>query len=344
MSAGRLPDLAPVNAQVVDGYDDRAPTLLTSFVGGGSFVHDQPAHTPAVWGRGDDVLLAEGESLIIAGGQGVGKTTLAGNVTRGLVADTPHDVLGLPVTPRDRTLYLAMDRPRQAARSLRRQLADVPRDVLDERLTFMVGPPPHDLARHPGVLAALAEQAGAQMVIVDSLKDAAIGLSDDEVGAGWNRARQNALRAGVDLLELHHIRKVPADKRPDIGDVYGSTWITSGAGSVLLLAGAPGDPVVKAWHLKQPMNEVGPWNLLHDQQAGTMTVDGADDLLALVRASGGVTAKEAAARLFDTLTPTRAQKEKARRRLVILVDQNLAYPSSTGASTPTVYVPAGVPA
>ena len=84
----------------------------------------------------------------------------------------------------------------------------------------------------------MARSAGAGTVVVDSLKDAAIGLTDDVVGAGWNRARQAAIVAGVQLVELHHSRKLAQGAtagQPSIDDVYGSTWLTSGTGSVILL-------------------------------------------------------------------------------------------------------------
>jgi len=120
----------------------------------------------------------------------------------------------------------------------------------------------------------MCEQAGADTVVVDSLKDAAIGLSDDEVGAGWNRARQFALREGVQVLELHHTVKRGANgAEPNtLADIYGSTWITSGAGSVISLWGEAGDPIVSLRHLKQPFAEVGPFRLLHDHTTGITTV------------------------------------------------------------------------
>jgi SHS2 domain-containing protein len=51
-----------------------------------------------------------------------------------------------------------------------------------------------------------------------------------------------------------------------------------------------------------------------------LTIEHEADLIALVKAKGvdGLTARDTAAALFDTATPTRAQKEKARRKLVRL--------------------------
>lgn len=289
------------------------------FLGGGSFILDTSPDPDPVWGEGQDVLLAEGEALIIAGPQGVGKTTLAQQLALGRCGFPEYaDLLGYPIMPgRRRVLYLAMDRPKQAARSFRRMVGEAWRDELDARLAVWQGPPPHDLARTPGLLLALARSAEADTVIVDSLKDAALGLSDDEVGSGYNRARQHALTAGVEVIELHHNRKAGQGRteRPTIDDLYGSTWLTSGAGSVLLLNGLPGDPVVSLFHLKQPCSEVGPLRIAHDNHTGRSSVWHAADLLAVVQIKGTVTAREAAGALFDTEKPTTAEVEKARRKL-----------------------------
>jgi hypothetical protein len=92
-------------------------------------------------------------------------------------------------------------------RSFHRIVGEEHRAQLHEHLTVWQGPPPGDLAKYPSLLLELCKQACADAVIVDSLKDAAVGLSADEVGAGYNRARQNACAAGVQVLELHHLRK-----------------------------------------------------------------------------------------------------------------------------------------
>lgn len=288
---------------------------------GGSFILDAPTDVPAIWGRGDQVLWAEDESLVLAGQPGVGKTTLAGQLVRGRLVG--GEVLGLPVEPgRRATLYLAMDRPRQIARALRRTLGDLPRGVLDERLVVWQGPPAADIAKHPEVLLGLAQAADADTVALDSLKDAAVGLSEDDVGAGYNRARQLCLRAGIQVIELHHtIKKGANGARPTtLADLYGSTWIAAGAGSVVLLHGAAGDPIVELLHLKQPAAEVGPFKVLHDHDAGTSAVWHTTDLVLMAKARGaaGLTAKAAATAMFETDKPSAAQVEKARRKLASL--------------------------
>ncbi len=287
-------------------------------VDGAAFILDIPPGIPAIWGSGDEVLWAEGESLLICGPPGVGKTTLAGLVLTALLG-LRTDVLGLPVKPCTKVLYLAMDRPQQIARALARQVHAEHRDVLAQRLVVWQGPPPSDLAKRPSRLAELAKAAGADVVILDSLKDAAVGLSEDEVGAGYNRARQLLLREGVELAELHHtVKRGGSGGAPTtLADVYGSTWITSGAGSAIMLSGEAGDPVVNLRHLKQPAAEVGPYSVLHDQTAGTMSIEHAADLVAIARASapGGLTAKAAAMTITDKTDVSKSEVEKARRKL-----------------------------
>jgi hypothetical protein len=88
---------------------------------------------------------------------------------------------------------------------------------------------------------------------------------------------------------------------------------------VVTLEGEPGDSVVKFRHLKQPMYEVGPFDVSHDQVRGELTVETSDEIdwLEVVKAAGdaGITAKEAAVRMTGKLTPTKAEVDKARRRL-----------------------------
>ncbi|MCV7100916.1 MULTISPECIES: AAA family ATPase [Mycobacterium] len=310
-----------VEVQPVDTEADHA-------IDGASFVLDQPEGMPSLWGRGTQVLWPKGEALMIAGGQGLGKTTLAGQLAAGLLGIGDCWVLGLPVTDLGcRILYLAMDRPRQIARSLRRQFDPADRDVLRERLTVWEGPPPRDLALNPALLAKMAAHYQAGVVIVDSLKDAAVRLSEDAVGAQWNRARQHLLAQGCQLLELHHSTKRGPAGAPisGVADVYGSTWLTSGCGSIILLAGEPGDPIVTFRHVKQPAEEVGPYQLLHDQTAGHLSIDFQVDLVELVKSTGadGLTAKDAASAITGKDKPSAAEVEKARRRLNQKVDEGV---------------------
>ena len=54
-------------------------------IDGAAFVLDQPEGMAAIWGRSTQVLWPTGEALMIAGGQGLGKTTLAGMLLKGLL-------------------------------------------------------------------------------------------------------------------------------------------------------------------------------------------------------------------------------------------------------------------
>lgn len=287
-------------------------------VDGADFILTVPELTPAVWGHDGAVAWAEGEALMLTGTPGVGKTTVAGQVVRGRLVG--GSVLGLPVTQTgSRVLYLAMDRPQQIARALARTLRDLAPEVLSEKLRVWKGPPLADVVARPEILLEMAREAGADTVVVDSLKDAAVGLSGDEVGAAYNRARQMLLTHGVEVLELHHMVKRDANgKAPrELADVYGSAWLTAGAGSVVLLAGKAGDPIVEWRHLKQPAEEVGPFSVAHDHAAGRSHIQGEFDPVEAARLSGteGLTAKGTAERMFDTAKPTNAEVQKARRKL-----------------------------
>lgn len=278
-----------------------------------------------LWGQGDDIVWAEGEALMICGPPGLGKSTLAGQLVRAQLGLQPS-VLDLPVAPVDKPiLYLAMDRPRQIRRSLRRQFSEDERDHIAGRLLVRPGPPIMDLAIDPTLLTRMAEQAGAGVVYVDSLKDAVVGLSGDEAGAMYNRARQALLASGVNICELHHLRK-PSQDSPSggISSIYGSTWLASGAGSVIILSGEPGDLVVRFRHVKTPANEVGPLHLHLNPEEGAFTVRKCDLMVSARKAGAeGLTAEDAARDLYETKRPTPGEKKKAERQLAKLASKGM---------------------
>ena len=305
---------AAQRAENVEAYSER-------LVDGAAFILDQPATPPAVWGVGNRVLWAEGESLVIAGTPGVGKSTIAAQLVSASVG-LRSDVLGYPVTECAKVLVLAMDRPRQIARNYARFFSAANRDVLAGRLVFLKGPPLADFAVDERQFLDLCTAAGlgpGDRVVVDSIKDAAVGLSEDRVGAAYNRARQLVLAEGIDVVELHHMKKNGSGDGPPkaLGDVYGSTWITSGAGSVVLIHGVAGDPVVTLLHLKQPMDDVGPLVVTHTE-TGDSTVDTkSTDVVEIVRNCGprGASTEDVAVVLCEASRPTKGQIERARRRL-----------------------------
>jgi replicative DNA helicase len=295
---------------------------------GAAFVLDMPAVGQSRWGRGGDVLWQVGESLMLCGPTGVGKTTVAGQLIAGLLGIRP-DVLGYPVLPARKVLYLAMDRPRQISRALRRLFGPEHRQVLAERLVVRQGPLPQDLVRHPTLLIELAQKYGVDVVIVDSLKDAAVKLSDDESGGNINRAIQFCNVAEVDVLVLHHQRKSEnGGTRPTkLDDVYGSALITAGTGSVVLLWGEAGAELVELVHLKPVTDPVGPLQVEHDHQAGTSTVVKGWDPLAYLRirgAQGATVAEAAQAHHGAPQTPDNSKSQQTRRKLQGLVRDGLA--------------------
>ena len=261
----------PVSADAVGVGNSR-------LIDGASFLFDEPDEIPAVWGSGDQVLWAEGEGLMIAGQQGLGKTTLGQQLGLHRIGVRDGPFLGLPVALSNRpVLYLAMDRPRQAARSMRRMVSADDRDVLKSSVQFWKGPIPVTLSESTSEFADWVQRAvpGVGLVVVDSVKDLATGISDDKVGAALNSAWQELIARGVELLLLHHERKAGQNsaREPRLDNVYGSTWLTSGLGSVIGLHGEPGDSSITLHHLKQPMEPVGPLSVRHDHAVGRSSSD-----------------------------------------------------------------------
>jgi hypothetical protein len=228
---------------------------------GGDPLGDAQGPPPAVWGGGSDVLWSSGEALIIEADIGVGKTTLGGLLVRALLFG--GEVLGQPVkqlAPGQRVLYLALDRPDQIKRSLSRQFTPEQRAALRDRLVVWGKPLPADPAENPNVLRDLSEFLDAAVVVVDSLKDAAVGLSDERVAAAYNGARKRLLATGRQLVELHHLTKGGTD--------YGSVFIPAEAGSIVRLSGRASGTTGTLTHRKSPAHIVGPLKVVHDRDHG----------------------------------------------------------------------------
>ncbi|MFW5898890.1 MAG: AAA family ATPase [Jiangellaceae bacterium] len=301
-------------------------------IDGGSWLFDHGPEVEPLWGQGDDILWAGGESLLIAAPTGVGKTTIAQQVVLAGMG-LRKELLGHPVHPMTRVLYLAMDRPNQARRSLARMLEPQYRDLVEGRLVVWRGPPPGDIVKDPTVLVELARKARATVVVIDSLKDTAVGIAKDEVGTAVNIALQHMLADGIDVLALHHVRKSEDryHREPtSVDEIYGSSMITNGAGSIVLLWGEPGDAIVKFRHLKQPAGEVGPFTLRHDHASGTTEIEHGVDVLRAILNTGtfGLTPAALASIMFprnDGKASTRNEVMKARRRLERLVTDGLAH-------------------
>ncbi|MFC5668304.1 DnaB-like helicase N-terminal domain-containing protein [Kitasatospora misakiensis] len=302
--------------------------LSRFMVDGWDFVTKTGAAKEPLWGTPGELAWAAGESLMIVGAPGVGKTTIAHQVIFARIG-LGDSALGMPVAESKRVLYLAMDRPQQIARAMARLVRPEHEKLVRERLIIWEGPLPSSLDKEPGLLAEMASAHGADTIVIDSLKDAVSTLVDDSLAIAYNTARSRAMREGVQIMELHHQRKATADaprgQRPTLDRVYGSTWLTSGAGSVLFITGEAGDPVVNLHHVKTSTGEIGPLTIVHDHEAGTSTVEETIDIAELLRATpDGVTAKQLAAAMTGDKKPDAAAIGRARRRLNTQVKSGLA--------------------
>jgi replicative DNA helicase len=240
----------------------------------GDWILEAPEKLPVVWGTQEAPLAVEGEGLMIAGPQGVGKTTIAQQLTLAL-AGVRAMCLGLPVRPEHgRVLYLAMDRPEQIRRSFARMVTEDDRVALHERVVFWRGHLDFSVTEEPERVAQFALEHGASAVVVDSYKDIAFKLSDEEVGSLINKAVQVCVSEGLLWIGVHHDRKATSEnKHPnDLSDVFGSNWLTAGLGSVLHLYGEPGAEHVEAKHLKQPAETMGAFGIRHDHERGVSEI------------------------------------------------------------------------
>src|SRR5262249_1871435 len=153
------------------------------------------------------VLWSSGETLILAGPTGVGKTTVAHQLVLALVG-LRHEVLGFPVqSAGGKVLLVCADRPSQARKAMRRCVQPSQRAILADRVVIYPGPLSFDIAAEPLALVELARELGASHVVVDSLKDVARDLSNEAVGTGVARALGACAASGIEICVLHHQRK-----------------------------------------------------------------------------------------------------------------------------------------
>lgn len=282
----------------------------------------------ALWGDDEHVLWVKDQPVTIAGPQGAGKTVVGEQLLLGALCVGDGELLGLPIAPIDgRALYLAADRPDQARLSMLRMLnRTTDMDVLEHRLRVWPGPPPADLAKNPLTLWQMAQASEARLVLLDSLKDVALKLSDDDVGAALNQAIQHCIADGIQVISLHHPRKLGGgatkDQPRDLDDIYGSTWLTGGSGSVIYLHPGEGGTYTLA-QLKSPVGQKIELSYEHDHRAGTIRPVTAPDLLTIVDQAGqdGITIEHAARCLLriDTVEPK--HRKSLGRKLKELTDE-----------------------
>ena len=312
------------------------------------FILDAPDRVPALWGRDHEVLHAEGESLLVVGPPGVGKTTVLQQLALRRANVLHGRLIGYPVAidTQRLSLYLALDRPQQIRRSFKRMVSE--QHKLGNLIVWS-GPLPFNITRTPQLLAEFVHELGdiagtpVGSVFADSLKDMASPLSSEDVGSAVNIAIAGVLASQVEFAAAHHQRKASNEnKKPtSLADVYGSAWITAGAGSVVLLWGEPGDMTVELTHLKQPAEDCGPLRVSHDHIRGITTCCDQIDPWAILHGVGdtGITVAAYAKAIYGE-SPDRRAVERARRRLDRYVSDGTATrnePEQNGE--PVVYRP-----
>jgi replicative DNA helicase len=327
--------------------DTSVDTALERVVGGATFLHLKGGDASAVWGTGNRILWSSGEPCFLAGRQGLGKSTIAQQLVLARAGIKPPTFLDFDVASDPRpVLYFASDRASQVARSLARMVTEEDLPALEERVFVFSGPPTFDVRAEPQILLRIAERLGVGTVVIDSAKDLAPDLEEGKTGSIFNAAMQHLATANIEVLILHHVRKSQGQNRKprSLDDVYGSTFLTAGAGSVLMLWGEAGDPLVELLHLKQPMEHVGTLRLAHDHQSGTTTLaePQVKALDVLRRSQHGLTARDLAALKAEGRDPRPADVERARRELDRLVADQLAHrrDGDKSRSLPTTYVAA----
>jgi len=307
---------------------------------GGAFIFNHGEPSEPIWGDGGQVLWCEGEPLMIAAPIGVGKTTLAQQLVLARLGIRPPELLRLSVDPlrqQDKVLYLAMDRPRQIARSFRRMVDQDDYGKLEKRLDVYVGPPILPIASKPECLVNWIDEnfPKAVDVVADSLKDMVVGISNDDAGAALNNAIQLVVASGREWLSLHHPRKPQEKNRTpnEIGDIYGSTWLTAGHGSVVMLWGEAGGVTAELKHLKPVEELVGPLTIFNNHATGTTTVGDTDITAtkALQKAGHeGMSLTELTRALHGAVT--RATKQRTRRTMKLLEEQGSVRKLKSGST------------
>jgi replicative DNA helicase len=218
-------------------------------------------------------------------------------------------------------------------RSMQRMVGAEQAELLRERMRVWKGALPFDLVKHPELLVKFVEEIGVLAgrpvgtLIVDSIKDLASKLSTDETGGAINRAFALVLAAGIELCASHHQRKATSENRKPtkLDDVFGSTWITAGAGSVILLWGEAGDTTLELSHLKAPAEPLGPFDIEHDHDRGITTRPQRADVWSVLHTptENGITVADTAIAIYGS-RPERKHIQAVRRKLDRFAKDNKA--------------------
>jgi hypothetical protein len=242
---------------------------------GEEFVFAATAEAVTLWGNGERALWVDGEGLMLAGPQGVGKSLILQQLMFARMGKA-KELLGLHIPPAEgKCLYLALDRPAQIKRSMARMVNDEDRWLLRERMAVWSGPLPPDVRlAEPHSLPTWIRDTfgeGVTDVFTDSYKDIAVGLSKDETASQVNLMVQATIAAGMQWVGAHHNRKSTAENRHPrtLDDIYGGTWLTAGLGSVVSMYGQAGDVVIECKHIKQPFESLGRFSVRHNHTDGT---------------------------------------------------------------------------
>lgn len=311
------------------------PKWASLIVDGKTWLTSGPDRAQPLWGTETSMLAALDQPTTVAGPQGAGKSVFGQRIALGWLG-LVDDVLGMPVHHgAGNILYLASDRPDQARLSMRRMVTDDQLDVLEERMRVWKGPPPEDVAKQPLMLRELARVADAQLLIIDSVKDVALKLSSDEVGAAYNTALQHAVAADVQVLALHHPRKLAGDTRDQpvrtLDDLYGATWITAGNGSVIYLQPGALDGYTLT-QLKSPVGDKLSIDYEHVTETGDVRRATTPTLVTVLEQAGdeGLSAVHAARCIYRVDQPEEHQRKKIARALNELVEEGVAEVVSGG--------------
>lgn len=169
------------------------------------------------------VLVDKGITCLV-GESEAGKTTLALQLSKSLLDGQPF--LGLPVQPVDTVLWLPLD---EGASMLKDQAKKID-PLLPKKLLYWDS---LSWSAADAVLTPLAElvfSCSPRVVILDALNSIGLTSENDnaEIAKVYQQLRRVAVRGGLSVLLLHHLRKLQVNDRSELkqrvrgaGDIVG---------------------------------------------------------------------------------------------------------------------------